>query len=345
MTDVEDQYEMTESSDDESQDKLSKALSSHHENSNHSLIDEDEDEDDVIQNRVADILANHTDELELEHDIPLQSASRQLPTVIPSNNTYERLLQALELNRQYKNSLQEQLIGIQESQQRNSALQREVRIRMVQQRSDNPGRMIAQKRFNSSLQKKTASSLFFSIDDKNAKLPQDNPDAIRRKVKQDKMPLIYNFKKWGNNEIKKLKEVLHQQVQEIFMTKVLNKHKDNHNRDSIGVLFNDMKDIERMSEDEYEKVINEINWEKISDLVGKHRTPYECEKKWKNELSSRINRKKWTHDEDRLLLQLANENKSQNWPSIAKLVGDRPTIHVLQRFQRSLNVNMMKSKW
>jgi hypothetical protein len=102
-----------------------------------------------------------------------------------------------------------------------------------------------------------------------------------------------------------------------------------------------------------------INWEAISQDFLPNRTPAEIKKYWLSFLSCKVKTDNWTRDEDRLLLSLAQQYKGHNWIEIAKGLHEtklqnpnsendgtyRTPLHCFRRYQRSLNVNMMRSKW
>jgi hypothetical protein len=257
----------------------------------------------------------------------------------------EKIQQALHINGQLKNALQEQLLKIEAAQQRNNALQRDIRLRIAQQRAIHTHRVIVPKKQSLALQKKSADAYFFA--DENEKKPSDNPDATKRKLKQQKIPLVYNFKKWTTTELKALKDAVKQSVQQVLFQEIMKKHESNKTPGSVNAFLRDVNEVKNLSDEDYDNAIEKVDWVSVCKFSCPGRTPYECEKKWKNELSSRINKRKWTREEEKQLLELAKKNLGHNWPELAKAVGDgnRTAFHVLQKFQRSLNVNMMKSKW
>ena len=59
-----------------------------------------------------------------------------------------------------------------------------------------------------------------------------------------------------------------------------------------------------------------------------------------------IDNSPWTKQEDKQLLALAKEHKAFDWQKVATDLGtNRTAWQCFRRYQRSLNSNMMKSKW
>jgi DNA-directed RNA polymerase specialized sigma54-like protein len=59
-----------------------------------------------------------------------------------------------------------------------------------------------------------------------------------------------------------------------------------------------------------------------------------------------VNNNPWTSEEDKQLLVHIGENKAHDWKTIAeKLNTNRNAFQCFRRYQRSLNPNMLKSKW
>jgi DNA-directed RNA polymerase specialized sigma54-like protein len=71
-----------------------------------------------------------------------------------------------------------------------------------------------------------------------------------------------------------------------------------------------------------------------------------CKQKWDVVLKPDVNNNPWTSEEDKNLLKYISENKAHDWKTIAeKLDTNRNAFQCFRRYQRSLNPNMLKSKW
>ena len=101
-----------------------------------------------------------------------------------------------------------------------------------------------------------------------------------------------------------------------------------------------------MTTEELEKDTKNINWTLISEMHVPTRSPTSCKQKWEIVLKPGINNDAWTVEEDKLLLKYANELGGHEWKEIAEKIGtNRNAYQCFKRYQRSLNPNMLKSKW
>ncbi|XP_068710589.1 myb-like protein X isoform X2 [Montipora foliosa] len=88
-----------------------------------------------------------------------------------------------------------------------------------------------------------------------------------------------------------------------------------------------------------------IDWDKLSSTYVPKRTAIQCRLQWCNFGHPDVNRTPWTKEEDKKLLQLTKDPQN-NWITIAQsLQTKRTPIHCYERYQRSLNKNLLKSKW
>jgi hypothetical protein len=81
-----------------------------------------------------------------------------------------------------------------------------------------------------------------------------------------------------------------------------------------------------------------------------------CQRQWNFALDPRIRHGKWTRDEDKLLIALASKHKDSDWQQIAleltqamtskgPVSNQRTPLQCIERYQRSLNVKMVRHKW
>ncbi|KAL9642120.1 hypothetical protein ABK040_007125 [Willaertia magna] len=176
--------------------------------------------------------------------------------------------------------------------------------------------------------------------------PVPNEDVIKREPFVKKMPLVFETKKWTTVEVKNLRYAVRQQHQELRCKFVLQEYKNN-----LVLMKKEFENVKRMTAQELEDIdSNKIDWEKVSKYHVKTKTPFECKKYWEIELATDIKKDSWTKEEDIALLQIADKYKGHNWELIAeelfqKIGHKRRPIHCFRRYQRSLNINMMRSKW
>lgn len=102
-----------------------------------------------------------------------------------------------------------------------------------------------------------------------------------------------------------------------------------------------------------EKVTNDdsesdskIDWENIANSFHGERTAIQCYSEYYNYLDPTINKSSWSSDEDLKLLNLVNLHQKYDWTLIAEeLATNRTAWQCLQRYQQTLNHDMIKSKW
>eukprot|EP01090_Pellita_catalonica_P003004 TRINITY_DN12636_c0_g1_i1.p1 TRINITY_DN12636_c0_g1~~TRINITY_DN12636_c0_g1_i1.p1 ORF type:complete len:452 (+),score=89.12 TRINITY_DN12636_c0_g1_i1:101-1357(+) len=110
------------------------------------------------------------------------------------------------------------------------------------------------------------------------------------------------------------------------------------NKEAEMIRTMDLADLERNTEN--------IDWDSLAKNHVPSRSGVDCQIQWLQHNHPDINKSKWTRNEDKRLLALAKKHKAHNWEAIAKeLDSNRTPAACFQRYQRSLNTNMMKSKW
>ncbi|KAG2387312.1 hypothetical protein C9374_001644 [Naegleria lovaniensis] len=175
--------------------------------------------------------------------------------------------------------------------------------------------------------------------------PKPNDDAIKRHSLIDKT-VIVDTRKWTTNEIKNLRYAIRLQSQELKCAFILENYKGN-----SALIKKEFENISKMPGEELENIeTSKIDWEKVAMYHVKTRKPEECRKYWEIELAKDIKKENWTKEEDLKLLRVAEDYKGHDWEKIAEKMYEnqeltRRPIHCFRRYQRSLNTNMMRSKW
>ncbi|KAF0977166.1 hypothetical protein FDP41_003819 [Naegleria fowleri] len=175
--------------------------------------------------------------------------------------------------------------------------------------------------------------------------PKPNEDAIKRHSLIDKT-VIVDTRKWTTNEIKNLRYAVRLQSQELKCAFILENYKGNN-----AQIKKEFENISKMPGEELENIeTSKIDWEKVAMYHVKTRKPEECRKYWEIELAKDIKKENWTKEEDLKLLRVAEDYKGHDWEKIAEKMYEgqeltRRPIHCFRRYQRSLNTNMMRSKW
>ncbi|XP_047126690.1 uncharacterized protein LOC105845985 isoform X1 [Hydra vulgaris] len=108
----------------------------------------------------------------------------------------------------------------------------------------------------------------------------------------------------------------------------------------------EIKEIKEIPRAELLKDSSDIDFFKISKNYLPARDEFELQLHWCNVLHPSINQSKFTKEEDSKIIKLAKKYENCEWEKIAKEIGtNRTPVQCLQRFQRTLNKDMIKTKW
>ena len=88
----------------------------------------------------------------------------------------------------------------------------------------------------------------------------------------------------------------------------------------------------------------DIDWEIVSQSLD-NRTPIECFIQYRSELDPKINKGRWTAEEEAKLLMLAKQFKEHDWDTIASLLDTHRTpFDCLRHYQQALNPKIMNTQ-
>jgi len=76
------------------------------------------------------------------------------------------------------------------------------------------------------------------------------------------------------------------------------------------------------------------NWSIISDIVGNNRSRAQCSQRWFRGLDPRICKKRWTSEEDKLLLEMVSKYGETSWAKISSAIGNRSDVQCRYRFHQ-----------
>lgn len=76
------------------------------------------------------------------------------------------------------------------------------------------------------------------------------------------------------------------------------------------------------------------HWAKICQFVGNNRTRAQCSQRWLRSLNPSINKKKWSPEEEKKLLELVAKKGQQSWSAIAKELGNRCDVQCRYRYRQ-----------
>ena len=90
---------------------------------------------------------------------------------------------------------------------------------------------------------------------------------------------------------------------------------------------------------------DDSEWNEVSKAIffesGKFISPKSCMERWKNHLSDKIKKSKWTEEEDEKLLSLTKE-MGNKWAAIAKVLNNGKNDHMVKN--RFLSIQNRKKK-
>eukprot|EP00250_Pteridium_aquilinum_P012177 c20550_g1_i1 orf=872-3616(-) len=176
--------------------------------------------------------------------------------------------------------------------------------------------------------------------------PAGNADVAKFKAMQKKYCLTFELRVWTKEERNELVKGVEQQVQENRIRSVM----DLYSASSNDAQFLDDQ-VRAIAEnpptpEDIRAAMPIINWNEVARLYVVGRSPTECWIQWSNYEDRLINHGEWTKSEDKHLWSIVKEHKLCNWDRISQALGSRRSIaQCLVRYQRSLNVGIMRGAW
>uniref|UniRef100_A0A7S4HSI4 Uncharacterized protein n=1 Tax=Vannella robusta TaxID=1487602 RepID=A0A7S4HSI4_9EUKA len=249
----------------------------------------------------------------------------------------ERIIQLIELNKEYQEILSVCVRHTEAAKQRNAELQKEIRT-------------TSQSNKRRSTPKKPQGN-FFS--DGHNDIPFQNQDTLRKIDQEQKVPVHFKFKKWTKGERTNLAEGIVQQNKKILYNQIMTEHRQNpESKPSIAETAKWATErVNSLPKESFYQNTEGIDWENISKQFVPSRSAVDCQLQWlNNDLPSFISgqpaNRGWTKAEDKRLLDLAKQYKNHEWEQIAKALGtNRTAFQCFSRYQRSLNTAIVKGKW
>ncbi|XP_048329657.2 uncharacterized protein LOC107418690 isoform X2 [Ziziphus jujuba] len=179
--------------------------------------------------------------------------------------------------------------------------------------------------------------------------PVENCQVANYRMALERFPLALDRKKWSEAEKKNLEKGIRQQFQEMVLQISVDRLSDS------GGSYGDLNDLDNLlvsikdfdiTAENIRKFLPKVNWEQLASMYVVGRSGAECEVRWLNFEDPLINCNPWTAEEDKTLLFLVQERGISNWFDIALSLGtNRTPFQCLARYQRSLNVSILKSEW
>lgn len=89
----------------------------------------------------------------------------------------------------------------------------------------------------------------------------------------------------------------------------------------------------------------EGQWEKIAVELNTSRTASQCFRHYQSEKNLAESKRKWTPQDDEALRQAVEIFGDRNWQHVAAMVGTRSGQQCLQRWMKSINPAIRRSRW
>ncbi|XP_042502214.1 snRNA-activating protein complex subunit 4 isoform X2 [Macadamia integrifolia] len=163
-------------------------------------------------------------------------------------------------------------------------------------------------------------------------------------------PLSLHRQPWSQVEKENLAKGIKQQIQEMLFDKSLVLYSGSEGSsaasDAVDSIIASITDLE-FSPEILRSFFPKIDWLRLASMHFMGRSGAECEARWLNIEDPLINQNAWTKCEDKKLLHLLQEKGTPyNWIDIAsRLETNRTPFQCLARYQRSLNIHIMKRDW
>ncbi|XVF50512.1 hypothetical protein PTKIN_Ptkin04bG0107100 [Pterospermum kingtungense] len=177
--------------------------------------------------------------------------------------------------------------------------------------------------------------------------PPENSSVANYKMALTKFPLKLQRKKWSREERENVEKGIRQQFQQrafqVSVDMLSGSDASFGDGSNLDDIISTVKDLE-ITPERIREFLPKVNWDGLASLYVKGRSGAECETRWLNHEDPLNNRSPWTAEEDRNLLSIIQEKG--NWFDIAVSLGsNRTPFQCLARYQRSLNVCILKREW
>lgn len=86
-------------------------------------------------------------------------------------------------------------------------------------------------------------------------------------------------------------------------------------------------------------------WKTIARELGTNRTASQCFSHHQSLKNNNASKSKWTKEEDEALIDAVRQVGERNWQEVAAIMGTRTGQQCLQRWQKSINPAIRRSRW
>ncbi|XP_024022157.1 uncharacterized protein LOC21400403 isoform X2 [Morus notabilis] len=291
-----------------------------------------------------------------------QTDSSKPSTSEPSYSSFPKsakvFMDAIKKNRSFQKSLRSKLIQIEAKIEENKKLKERVKIlkdfqinckrrtgRALSQKKDSRVQLISVKKSlpskDSKVHEKKIPAMYYG--------PIENSHVANYRIASTQLPLSLERKKWSEVEKKNLEKGIRQQFQEtalqIMLDQLSGTGESSGNLNDLDNILLSIKHLD-ITPDNMREFLPKVNWEQLASMYVAGRSGAECEARWLNFEDPLINCNPWTAQEDKNLLILVQKKGISNWFDIAVSLGtNRTPFQCLTRYQRSLNVSILKREW
>jgi len=258
----------------------------------------------------------------------------------------------LQVNKRYQETLQDELKKIQLALSRNRNAQSEILCNNEEDRSSHTFLSLSRACLG-----KFVKPYFRDLDGYG---PPENQDTKDKNALLKVNPFTKAAKPWRASENAALKEGVYNNNLELRLTPLLAKvkaldieYKERKKRGESDIdkskksrLLKEIQEIKNVPQIELLRDATDIDFFKIAKNYLASREEFDCHLQWINVVHPNINQNKFSKEEDGVIIKLAKKYENHNWESIAReLDTHRTPVQCLQRFQRTLNKDMLKNSW
>ncbi|XP_031490897.1 uncharacterized protein LOC116257982 isoform X2 [Nymphaea colorata] len=191
------------------------------------------------------------------------------------------------------------------------------------------------------LQEEKISPLFFG--------PRENSHVPFFRKMLSKFPSALKRRPWSSMERENLAKGVKQQIQEFLlcnsMELLCGSEEDFNQPNLLDTAVADISNL-NISPEHIKSFLPQVDWNRLASMYLKDRSGAECRARWLNTEDPLINHSPWSKSDDKQLLFIVQQGGPYNWIHVAELLGiNRTASQCLSRYQRSLNVNILRGDW
>ncbi|KAI9271847.1 hypothetical protein BDA99DRAFT_501161 [Phascolomyces articulosus] len=246
------------------------------------------------------------------------------PRVKTYEDSVEAISDALKLNRALQKEAMGQIAWIKQRILQNEALMRQTRMLSMQESMAQEKKLELHKKFDNKF------NFFVDENGETPPIPSSSQSGVSDDVELEK-------RSWTTSERKRLLSGIHIEAQRVMVFELVaqnNEHK--------------IWDIDKLGNNTLENIeVDKLDWNRISSIHVKTRTPMQCIIQWTTQEHPKINKKPWSKPESQKLMELVEIHGYEGqWEKIAvELNTNRTASQCFSHYQSKHNHINMKRKW